>query len=142
MPLEENKAIVRRWIEAYNKRDLALLDDLMKPDFFDHTLQLRGLDSFKQFYTRFFKGFPDTHATIDDIAAEGDKVWSRSTVTGTHTGEYRGISPAGKKITFTGIRIWRIVDGKVVERTSVYDFLDLHKKLGVAEYKRFPDEVK
>ena len=144
MSLEENKAIVRRWIEAYNKHDLAL-DDLMAPDFFDHALQLRGLDSFKQFYARFFKGFPDTHATIVDIIAEGDKVWSRSTVTGTHTGEYRGLPPTGKKITFTSVDICRIVDSKIVEAESVNDFLDFYKQLGIIEYtekgkKLFPEE--
>jgi steroid delta-isomerase-like uncharacterized protein len=134
-------------IEAYNKQDLALLDDLMAPDFVDHTLQLRGLDSFKQFYAMFWKGFPDTHATIDDITAEGDKVWSRSTVTGTHTGEYRGLPPTGKKITFTGVDICRIVDGKIVETESVNDFLDFYKQLGVIEYtekgkKLFPEDAK
>ena len=128
MSLEENKTIMRRMIEAYNKQDLALLDDLMAPDFVDHTLQLRGLDSFKQFYSMFWKGFPDTLATIDDITAEGDKVWSRSTVTGTHTGEYRGLPPTGKKITFTGVDICRIVDGKIVETESVNDFLDFYKQ--------------
>jgi len=89
----------------------------------------------------FFKDFPDTHATIDDIAAEGDKVWSRSTVTGTHTGEYRGLPPAGKKITFTGVDICRVVDGKIVEAESVYDFLDFYKQLGVIEYKGFPEDI-
>jgi len=140
MSLEENKAIIRRWIEAYNKHDLAL-DDLMAHDFFDHTLQLRGLDSFKQFYAMFFKGFPDTHATIEDITAEGDKVWVRVKVTGTHTGEYRGIAPTGKKITFTGVDICRIVDGRVVEAESVNDFLDFYKQLGVIEYKGFPEDI-
>ena len=114
----------------------------MAPDFVDHTLQLRGLDSFKQFYTRFFKGFPDTHATIQDIIAEGDKVWSRSTVTGIHTGEYRGLPPTGKKITITGVDICRIVDNKIVEMWAVTDELDFLKQLGVIEYKGFPDEVK
>ena len=58
-----------------------------------------------------FKGFPDLYVSVEDITTEGEKVWDRVTVTGTHTGEYRGIPPTGKKITFTGIRIWRIVDG-------------------------------
>ena len=142
MSLEENKAIVRNWYEAFNKRNLALAYELIAPNYINHTLQLRGREDVKKSITMLIKGFPDLHTTIEDIIAEGDKVWTLFTDTGTHTGEYRGLAPTGKKITFTGIRIWRIVDGKVVERTSVYDFLDLHKKLGVAEYKRFPDEVK
>jgi predicted ester cyclase len=127
-------------MEAVSQQNLAVLDELVAPDVVLHTLQLKGLDSMRQTLTRLIKGFPDGHVTIEDITAEGDKVWDHVTYTGTHTGEYRGIAPTGNKITFTGIRIWRIVDGKIVERTSVYDFLDMYKKLGVIEYKGFPDE--
>ena len=141
MSLEENKAIVRKWVEATNKRNLSALDELIAPDFFHPTWQLRGAEGFKQFYTMFLKGFPDCHETIEDIIAEGDKVWSRSTITGTHTGEYRGLAPTGKKITFTGVDICRIVDGKIVETESVNDFSDFYKQLGVIEYKGFPDET-
>ena len=140
MSLEENKAIIRRLMEAVSKQNLAVLDELAAPDFVEHTFQWKGLESMKQTVTMLFKGFPDLRVTIEDITAKGDKVWDRVMAKGTHTGVYRGIAPTGKKVTFTGIRIWRIVDGKVVERTSVYDFSDLHKKLGVIEYKGFPDE--
>jgi len=60
----------------------------MAPDFFDHDLQLRGLESYKQFETVFIKGFPDYHETIEDMIAEWDKVWVHFKVTGTHTGEW------------------------------------------------------
>jgi len=88
-----------------------------------------------------FNAFPDFHETVEDIIAEGDKVWTRSTVTGTHKGEYRGLPSTGKKITFTVVDIWRIVNGKVVEKVGVYDQLDFYKELGIVEYKEFPDEV-
>jgi len=139
--LEENKAIIRKVMETVNKRDLASLDELIAPDYVDATLQLKGLKGFKQSVTLLYEGFPDIHATIDDIIAEGDKVWDRVTLTATHTGEYRGLTPTGKKIAFKGVRIWRIVNSKVVERESFYDFLDFYKQLGVIEYKGFPDEV-
>ena len=138
--MEENKAIIRSLSDAFNKQNLALLDDLIAPDYVDHTVQLQGLESLKQSYTMFWKGFPDIHVTIEDITAEGEKVWVRVKVTGTHTGEYRGLAPTGKKITFTVVSIFRIVDGKVVEREAVYDQLDFLKQLGVIEYKGFPDE--
>jgi steroid delta-isomerase-like uncharacterized protein len=137
MSLEKNKALIRSLYEAFNKHDVALLDDLMSPDFVDHTIQLRGLDSFKKFETNFIKSFPDYSETIEDIIAEGDKVWVHFKVTGTHTGEWNffGISfaPTGKKITYTGVGIWRVVDGKVVERKSVRDMLDFLRQLGVIE---------
>jgi len=133
MALEENKAILRRLFEALNKRDLALLDKLMAPDFIDHHHQLRGLESFKKHVTMSIKGFPDLHVTVEDIIAEGDKVWVRIKETGTHGGEFRGLAPTGKKITFTVVHIWRIVDGNIVERDSVYSLLDFYKQLGVIE---------
>jgi C-1 hydroxylase len=139
--LEENKDIIRKVMETVNKRDLALLDELIAPDYVDTTLRLKGLKGFKKSVTLLYEGFPDIHATIDDIIAEGDKVWDRVTLTATHTGEYRGLAPTGKKIAFKGVRIWRIVDSKVVERESFYDFLDFYKQLGIIEYKGFPDEV-
>jgi C-1 hydroxylase len=82
----------------------------------------------------FFKGFPDWHETIEDIIAEGDKVWVHFTGTGIHKGEWRRLAPTGKNITFTGVQIWRIVNGKVVEKDSIIDLLDALKQLGVIEF--------
>jgi len=151
MSLEENKAIIRNGIEAVNKRNLASLDEFIAPDYVDHTTQLGGLEGVKKFYAVFFNAFPDFHRAIDDIIAEGDRVWVRSTITGTHTGEFRGLAPTGekitlaptgKKITIPGVNIYRIVDGKIVETWSVTDLLGFLKQLGIIEYKGFPDEVK
>jgi len=150
MSLEENKAIIRKGIEAVNEHNLALLDELMASDFVDHTLQIRGLAGAKQFYIVFFKGFPDFHMAIEDIVAEGDMVWVRLKSTGTHTGEFyfptpsgkmMTLAPTGKKITIKSVNIRRVVDGKIVEGWSVSDLLDFLKQLGVIEYKGFPDEV-
>ncbi|MCP8308386.1 MAG: ester cyclase [archaeon] len=142
MSLEENKAIVRRLFEVFNKHNLALLDELIALDYVDHPRQLRGLESYKQHLTMFYKSFPDTLETVEDIIAEGDKVWIHLKGTATHTGEYRGLAPTGKKTTWEAVCIWRIVDGKIVEMWFVADELDFLKQLGVIEYKGFPDEVK
>ncbi len=146
MSLEENKAVIRRLVKAFNKHNVALLDELVAPDFVEHTLKLRGRESIKQIETMFYTGFPDFHGTIEDIVAEGDKVWIRVTYTGTHTGKYLGLTPSGKKITITAVQIYRIVAGKVVERVSVSDSLNFLKQLGVIEYtekakKLFPEDV-
>jgi len=144
MSLEENKAIVRRFVEAYNKRNLDLFDDLLAPDYFDQTSKVdsKGL---KQLMNMAFKAFPDFHETIEDIIAEGDKVWARITFTGTHTGEFMGIAPTGKKITTEMVDIFRIVNGKLVEYRDVNNNLDYLKKLGIIEYtekgkKLFPEK--
>lgn len=141
MSLEENKAIVRSLFEALNKQDQASLDRLVAPDYVDHTLQIRGLEGLKQYIPRLPKAFPDLSETIQDIVAEGDKVWIRFKVTGTHTGMYRGLAPTGKSFTIMAVSIYRITGGKVVERVAVYDMLDFYRKLGIMEYKRLPDET-
>ena len=131
MSLEENKAIVRRFYEAANKHNVDLVAELVAPDYVDYTNKIEGLESLKQFGNMFIKGFPDIHWTIEDMIAEGDKVWVRTTITGTHRGEYRGVPPTGKDITIRCVDILRIVDGKIVEVWAVDDLLDFYKKLGV-----------
>ena len=110
----------------------------MASDYINHTRQLQGREEYIQWVIGHFKTFPDFHVTLDDIIAEGDLVCIRMTVTGTHQSEYRGIAPTGKKIKVRGVQIYRVVDGKVVEGWTDYNFypdqLDLLMKLGVIEY--------
>ena len=141
MSLEENKAIIRKVIDAINTRSIALLDELIAHDFIYRRHQMRGLDVLKRVVEEEITGFPDLHVTIEDVIAEGDKVWIRLTETGTHTGTFRGLKPTGVKITYTAVTIWRIVEGKVVEGWGVYNQIDYYRQLGVIDYKGFPDEV-
>jgi steroid delta-isomerase-like uncharacterized protein len=134
MSLEKNKAIVRRFMEEFNKRNLAIIDELVAPDYVDHDHQLRGREVLKQFMTNELKGFPDFRMTIEDMTAEGDKVWVRFKETGTHTGEYFGLVPTGKKFAITAVHIFRIINGKVAEDVfSVSDDLKFYRQLGVIE---------
>jgi predicted ester cyclase len=139
--LEENKAKVRRVIEAINRQDLDLLDDLVARDYVDHTHQLSP-ESVKRFMAVIFEAFPDWHETVEDIIAEGDKVWVRVKATGTHKGRFRGLAPTGKKVTAAGVSIYRLVGGKFAEGWAVDDWMDCYKQIGVIDYKGFPDEVK
>ena len=141
MSLEENKAIIRRWVEACNKRNLVVLDELVSSDFFHHTWEVRGPEGMKQFYTMAFKGFPDLHETIEDIIAEGDQVWVRFTATGTHKGKWLGLAPTGNKVTIKAVQIWRIADGKVIAKDSIMDSLDAFKQMGVIEYTEKAKEI-
>ena len=131
---EENIAIIRRYTEACNEQDLAKLKELVSPDYFHSGLQLRGWEEYKKLHTMLWKAFPDFHEINEDFIAKGDKVWYRIKWTGTHTGEYQGLAPTGKKITVTGVSIKTIANGKIVESWAVYDFLDSYKQLGVIEY--------
>jgi len=116
MSLEENKAIIRKMVEASNKNDLAvinaMLDEFMAVDFVDHTSQLQGREKSKQEYAMVLKDYPDLHRTIEDIIAEGDKVWFLEKVTGT--------ASSGKKMDATALTILRIVNGKAVEGWGGY----------------------
>ena len=151
MSLEENKAVVRRFIEAYNKRNYDLFDDLVAPDYVDYTHQQQGLESLKQLFKLAFKAFPDWNENVEDIIAEGDKVWVCVKATGTHTGEWNLsevlLPPTGKKVTMMMVFIWRIINGKLAEGREVDNELELFKQLGVIEYTEkgkelFPEDVK
>ena len=131
MSLEENKTIVRKVYEAFNERNTDMTNEIIAPDYVDYTNQIQGLESGKKFITMFWEGFPDIYWSIEDIIAEGDKVWVRAKITGTHTGEYRGLVPTGKKFTISAVDIWHIVNGKIVECWAVDDLLDFYQKLGI-----------
>ena len=108
---EKNKNIVRSVNEALNRKDLSVVDEFMAADYVDNTNQLRGLDVVKRFYAGVFKDLPDFHREIEDIIAEGDKVWTRLKITGTLS--------SGKKVEMTTVSMLHIVDGKAVEGWSV-----------------------
>jgi len=137
MSVEENKAMSRRFWEEINKGNQAVLDELFAADFVLHIpLQLNGLERFKPYMNRLFIAFPDYHATVEDIVAEGDKVVTRLTATGTHQAEFLGIAPTGKQMTWTLTLITRIVGGKVVEGWQMVDRLDLLQQMGAMTLTR------
>lgn len=150
MSVGENKAIVRKFIEAYNNRNLDIFEELVAPDYIDHSHQLQNREDFKQLFTAAFNGFPDWHETIEEIIAEEDMVWVRVTATGTHTGAWNflgvQLSPTGKKVTMPMVFIWRIANGKLVEGKGVDDSVDFFKQLGIIEYTEkgkelFPEDT-
>lgn len=145
MSLEENKAIVRRLIEAENERNWALFDEVLAPDFVVSDSPI-GREIYKQSCKEFIKAFPDFRGTIEDMIAEGDKVWVRGKYTGTHKGEHFGLAPTGKKVTMTAVAIYSIVDTKVVEMWTLIG-MDFFKGIGAIEYtekgkKLFPEDAK
>ena len=141
MSLEENKAIVRRWIESYNKQNLAskeaAVDEFLAPDYIDH-IHHGGPEGVKQVFNMAFKGMPDWHETIEDIIAEGDKVWLRVKATGTHTGAWdlfgAILPPTGEKVILNMVFIWRLESGQLVEGWEVDSDLGFLKQLGVIEF--------
>jgi steroid delta-isomerase-like uncharacterized protein len=134
MSTEENKTLARRLFEIFGTGDLALADELIAADVIDHQAlpgMPPGREGFKQFVSIFHAAFPDLHVTVEDLIAEGDKVVGRTTMRGTHQGEFMGIPPTGKQCTISGIDIIRFANGQVVEHWGNSDDLGLMQQLGV-----------
>jgi steroid delta-isomerase-like uncharacterized protein len=135
MSTEENKAIARRDVEeVWNQGKLDVIDEIFATDYvgqFVGSPDFHGPEGCKQFVTMYRTAFPDFHVTVHDMIAEGDKVVTRWTATGTHKGELMGISPTGVQETHTGINIGRISGGKIVEEWSSWDALGMLQQLGV-----------
>jgi predicted ester cyclase len=135
MSTEENKAVDRRIVdEIWNKKNLALVDELVDANFIQHAVggpDLKGPEGFKQFVTMNITAFPDFHITIEDMIAEGDKVVSRVTARGTHKGNFMDLAPTGKQMAMAGIVITRFTGGKMVESWLVNDALGGMQQLGI-----------
>jgi steroid delta-isomerase-like uncharacterized protein len=141
MSTEENKALARRYIEVFNQGNvteiLAIVDELYAPDFVLHDPNIplpaggiRSREDYKQFGTGFLAALPGQF-TVEDLIAEGEKVVMRYTYRGTHQGQWRGLPPTGKAVTFTGTVTYRIVDGKAVEAWQNADNLSVLQQLGL-----------
>jgi steroid delta-isomerase-like uncharacterized protein len=122
MLTEENKDIVRRAIEEiWNKGNMAVADELCAANFVHHdpcgTPETFNLEAYKQVIIDTRTDFPDFHVTIEEQIAEGDKVVTRWTFTGTHKGKSGAIDidPTGKQVTIEGVTINHITGGKIVE---------------------------
>jgi serine phosphatase RsbU (regulator of sigma subunit)/predicted ester cyclase len=120
--VEENKALVRRFVEAQANADLDTLDELLAPDFVDHSLQADqepGREGFMRSVAEEPTIFSNVRANLEDQAAEGDKVITRLTTRRIHDrGEFLGVAPSGMEIRTSAILIHRVSGGKIVEEWS------------------------
>jgi serine phosphatase RsbU (regulator of sigma subunit) len=119
---EENKALARRFLEAQDKADVETLEELLAPDFVDHTLlpgQVPGREGYIRMIVEDVAALSDIRTTIDYQATDGDMIISRLTSYSTHDrGELRGLLPTGQERKTTAILIHRISGGKIVEEWS------------------------
>ena len=134
MSAEENKALVRRFVEEFwNEGNMSAADELMAPDAQIHlpTGEVVNPDEAKSFAATWRESFPDWHSTFEELVAEGDRVAERWTGRGTHRGELQGIPATGKSVEAPGSVFYRIVDGKIVELWGQLDMMSLMQQLGV-----------
>jgi steroid delta-isomerase-like uncharacterized protein len=133
MTTEENKAIVRRYQEIYNTNRLDELPQVLAPEFKPHTLMPgvpASLEGYKMVQNGVLAAFPDFHVSIEDLIAEGDKVAMRFLMTGTHEGAFMGAPATGVKIHVTGISIFRLAGGQIVEHWGEEDSLGWMQQVG------------
>jgi steroid delta-isomerase-like uncharacterized protein len=129
------KAIAHRWTELWNATgDLAIIDELVAPEFVSHSAPPGlppGPAGVKAWVQIFRSAFADLYSVVDDVIAEGDRVVERFHAGGTHRGDFFGIPPTGRSGTITGINLFRVVDGRIVEHWGNGDDLGLMQQLGV-----------
>ena len=135
MSLETNKALVRRHFdEAFNKHNLAVLDETISDDYVDHTNPPDwplGREGHRQILALYHAAFPDFRYDIEHEVAEGNMVVVRGTYTGTHRGEFFGIAPTEVHITTTGMHLFRITNNQIAEHWCNNDDLGVMRQLGV-----------
>jgi len=134
MSAEENKEIVRRFWGVWEKGNIGLVDELVAPDYVNHSPgmpgQPEGPEGIKAVVSMFRAGMPDLRVLIEDVVAEGDKVVMRYRIEGTHEGELFGVPPTGRQVSIESITVERVSGGKIREHWRITDTLDMMQQLG------------
>ncbi len=131
----DNKAIAQRFLQVWLNGSPTIVDELADPNLTVYYPVLgqpiRGAQAFKQVLGQLHSALPDVDGSVDEMFADGDRVAVRWTIWGTHRGDLMGIPPTGRKVKWTGITIYRIANGKVVDERGEEDALGLMRQLGV-----------
>lgn len=130
----QNKAVVQRyWDGKWNQRRPETLDELQTQDVVYHgtSMSMNGIDEYKQAYQMYLSAFHDTHIEVEELIAEGDRVMSRVSLRGTHSGELEGMPPTGRTFTVTLFTVFRLEEGRIVEEWEILDELGMMHQLGM-----------
>jgi steroid delta-isomerase-like uncharacterized protein len=132
-----NKATFSRFHDAVNTGDAEVIsktiDEVVDPKVLFHApvpTAATGAQALKHVWAVLLRAFPDLHVAVEDVITEGDKGVYRNTVTGTHQGEYRGLPPTGKSVTYNEIFIVRFAGGRIAEIWGVVDVFSQMRQLG------------
>jgi len=135
---QANKALVQRWFdEVWNKGRADAIEEMFDENGIAHGLSddpsnpIKGPRDFRPFHTLFRDAFPNMMIVVEDMVAEGDKVAARCSVRAKHEGEFLGRSATDSPVEFTGMTIVRIDNGKIVEAWNNFDFMTLHRQVGL-----------
>ena len=134
-----NKATIRRLMDAMNTGDAELIsqtvDEVFDPDVKQHSpFEATGTQALKEgVVARLYRAFPDLHITLEDLIEEGDKVVEKDLVTGTHQGEFNGLPPTGRSVSYHEIFIMRFANGRIAEIWGVVDIFSQMKQIGLIQ---------
>ena len=135
MPAEESRTIVRRYLDVYERGNVDLLDELLSPDYVNHSPATpdlpTGPEGVKAVVSMFRSAMPDLALVIEDTIAESDKVAVRYTLEGTHEGELFSVPPTGRRLSIKSITVERVLGGRIREHWRITDSLDMMQQLGV-----------
>ncbi|HEY4622094.1 MAG TPA: ester cyclase [Gaiellaceae bacterium] len=133
-PMENAKLIVKRLFEEPWTGNFEAIDEFVSPDYLGHDPAepepIRGPAGVRANIEKYLAGFPGGAITVDEQIAEGNRVATRWTGRGTHTGELAGIAPTGKDVTVSGLTISRFEGGQIVEEWTTWDTLGMLVQLG------------
>ena len=133
---EQNKTVVRNFIDGlFTKGDLGAVDDYLAEDFIDHDPPFDATadrEGWRATAAMVRAAFPDWHSEAHRLVSEDDVVVEHFTASGTHQNEIMGVAPSGRVVTLKGINIFRIRDGRIVERWGRLDDLGFFRQLGLA----------
>jgi predicted ester cyclase len=121
MSTEDNKAVVRRFLDTFYRRDVAAFREVTAPDLAKVIEQWMPIQD---------GIWADRQLSITEMMAEGDRVWARLASSGRHIGEFRGLPPTGKPSTGAGIGFMRVSGGRVVEFSAIWDDIARLQQLG------------
>jgi steroid delta-isomerase-like uncharacterized protein len=135
MSTEENKALVRHFYEqVWDQGNTDFAFEVFADDYVRHDLRaaeaLPGPAGQRKIADDFRAAFPDLEVDVELVVGEGDYVVGRWTASGTHLGQWSGLAPTGKRVTFSAVNIYRFEGGKVAEIWNYRDDLGLMEQVG------------
>jgi C-1 hydroxylase len=131
MSADQNKALVREYVDTWNRGDVEGLSHFWGPGMVHHNRNVKQSgDEVQRVISNFMSAFPDLSFEIDDMFGESDRVVTRMTAKGTHQGEFMGYAPTGKHFNCSLIGIARIADGKFVEHWGITDEIAIMAQIG------------
>ena len=128
----ENQSLIRRYFQdILSKSNLAAANELLAPDVTFHALQtVQGIEDFMQYVAGLQTAFPDLNFVVEDEVSDGQKAAGRFTMSGTHKGDFLGISATNNHVEVRGIDFFRIADGRIKEIWVSLDSLNFMQQLG------------